>query len=99
MSLDIRVYKGYIFVQYERVDDARKLIKEGQTSLILKGNKLGKNRYEQKKFIFWLIQMNLDVLPAMEGSSTMTKSPSIETSYKDSQRLILFLFFYLNKNE
>jgi hypothetical protein len=35
-----------MFVQYERVDDARKLIKEGQTSLMLKGNKLGKNRYE-----------------------------------------------------
>ncbi|CAF0751595.1 unnamed protein product [Didymodactylos carnosus] len=37
---DIRVYKGYIFVQYDREEDARKLIKEGQNTLTLKGNKL-----------------------------------------------------------
>ncbi|CAF0918881.1 unnamed protein product [Adineta steineri] len=37
---DIRVYKGYIFVQYDKIDDAKKLIKQGQTSLMLKGNKL-----------------------------------------------------------
>jgi hypothetical protein len=41
-NIDIRVYKGYIFVQYDRIDDARKLIEQGQNSLILKGNKLGK---------------------------------------------------------
>ncbi len=43
MNLDIRVYKGYLFVQYENINDANKLIKEGQNSLILKGNKLGKD--------------------------------------------------------
>ncbi|CAF0786699.1 unnamed protein product [Rotaria sordida] len=37
---DIRVYKGYMFVQYDRMEDARRLIKEGQTCLMLKGNKL-----------------------------------------------------------
>ncbi len=40
-NLDIRVYKGYLFVQYERIDDARRLIQQGETCLILKGNKLG----------------------------------------------------------
>ncbi len=43
LNLDIRVYKGYLFVQYENINDANKLIKEGQNSLILKGNKLGKD--------------------------------------------------------
>ena len=42
LNLDIRVYKDYLFVQYDRIDDARTLIKEGQANLILKGNKLGK---------------------------------------------------------
>ncbi|CAF1107773.1 unnamed protein product [Rotaria magnacalcarata] len=37
---DIRVYKDYLFVQYDRIEDARTLTKEGQTNLILKGNKL-----------------------------------------------------------
>ncbi|UJR07596.1 hypothetical protein I4U23_011883 [Adineta vaga] len=36
----IQVFKDYIFVQYNRIDDANKLIKEAQTSLIFKGNKL-----------------------------------------------------------
>ncbi len=29
-------------MQYDRIEDATKLIEEGQNSLILKGNKLGK---------------------------------------------------------
>ncbi|CAF4599981.1 unnamed protein product, partial [Rotaria sp. Silwood2] len=37
---DIRVYKGYMFVQYDRIEDARRLIKQGETCLLLKGNKL-----------------------------------------------------------
>ncbi|CAF3349702.1 unnamed protein product [Rotaria socialis] len=37
---DIRVYKDYLFVQYDRIEDARTLTKEGQTNLILRGNKL-----------------------------------------------------------
>jgi len=37
--------KVYIFVQHGRVDDTVKLIKEGENSLILKGNKLGKNNF------------------------------------------------------
>jgi hypothetical protein len=41
--------------------------------------------------------MNLDILPAMEGSSTATESSSIETSYKDHQRLILFQFIYVRQ--
>jgi len=44
LNIDIRVYKGYIFVQYDRIDDARKLIEQGQNCLILKGNKLGKRK-------------------------------------------------------
>ncbi|CAF4595460.1 unnamed protein product, partial [Rotaria sp. Silwood2] len=37
---DIRVFKDHIFVQYNRVDDAKKLIKEAQIPMILKGKKL-----------------------------------------------------------
>ncbi|CAF1385512.1 unnamed protein product [Rotaria sp. Silwood1] len=37
---DIRVFKDHIFVQYNRIDDAKKLIKEAQIPLILKGKKL-----------------------------------------------------------
>ncbi|CAF1305366.1 unnamed protein product [Rotaria sordida] len=37
---DIRVFKDHIFVQYNRVDDAKNLIKEAQIPLILKGRKL-----------------------------------------------------------
>ncbi len=40
--LDIRVYKGYLFVQYENINNAKRLIKEGENCLFLKGNKLGK---------------------------------------------------------
>ncbi|CAM2703499.1 unnamed protein product [Rotaria socialis] len=37
---DIRVFKDHIYVQYNRVDDAKKLIEEAQMPLILKGKKL-----------------------------------------------------------
>ncbi|CAF3763492.1 unnamed protein product [Rotaria sp. Silwood1] len=37
---DIRVFKDHIFVQYNRIDDAKKLIKEAQIPMILKGKKL-----------------------------------------------------------
>ncbi|CAF5010198.1 unnamed protein product, partial [Rotaria sp. Silwood1] len=37
---DIRVFKDHIFVQYNRIDDAKKLIKEAQIPIILKGKKL-----------------------------------------------------------
>jgi len=53
-NIDIRVYKGYIFVQYDRIDDARKLIEQGQNSLILKGNKLGKKKLYLQNKIFIL---------------------------------------------
>jgi RNA recognition motif-containing protein len=41
-TLDIRVFKDHIFVQYNRIDDANKLITAAQVPLIFKGNKLGK---------------------------------------------------------
>ncbi|CAF1046845.1 unnamed protein product [Adineta steineri] len=37
---DIQVFKDHIFVQYNRIDDAKKLIKEAQIPLIFKGNQL-----------------------------------------------------------
>ena len=33
-------------MQYNRIDDAKKLIKQAQIPLLLKGNKLGKNKFE-----------------------------------------------------
>jgi hypothetical protein len=35
-------------VQYNRIDDAKKLIKEAQLSLIFKGNKIGKKTLKTK---------------------------------------------------
>ena len=40
--LDIRVFKDHIIVQYNRIDDAKKLLSEAKTSMMCKGNKLGK---------------------------------------------------------
>jgi len=56
--LDIRVFKDHIFVQYNRIDDAKKLILAAQIPLIFKGNKLGKKKKQglkKKKFFFQLI--------------------------------------------
>ena len=40
--LGIRVHKGYLWVQYDRAEDARRLIEEDERSpLTLKGNELG----------------------------------------------------------
>ncbi len=47
--LDIRVYKGYLFVQYENINDAKRLIKQGENSLFLKGNKLDEYYSLKKK--------------------------------------------------
>jgi hypothetical protein len=82
-------------VQYDRVDDARKLIKQAQSSLILKGNKLGKKIF---KLFISFIENILDILPAMEASSFNTKSSSNDTSDKDQRRffLILFVFILIN---
>lgn len=54
---DIRVYKNHLFVQYENLADADQLIEQGQKSLFLKGNKLGKiKKFTLIKISLWFFQ-------------------------------------------
>ena len=68
------MFKDHIFVQYNRPDDANKLIKDAQIPLIFKGNKLGKKIFEERSTN--ISRDYLDVLPAREARSTSTKSSS-----------------------
>jgi hypothetical protein len=68
-------------VQYNRIDDANKLIQQSQIPLILKGNQLSK-RIHLKKGLININSINLDVLPAREVRSRSTKSSSTDRSSK-----------------